>query len=328
MVQRRRSDILPLGPHAHPSGQGLVEYAIILGLLSALVLGALAMTGHSVSDVFSQVNRTIGGEPVEVEPTPTPPGETPVPTPTPTLDQPPTPGPTPTPTPSGSLWDDFDQPCDPPPAPCPPGWWKTMGQYWYLDDGWLCAGRTDGGNSGEHRAFTGQNDWTDYTIAVRAILHNTGAPNTTQGFGIYFRVTLDAQGNPTGYLFQYEPGQPVIVPPWPWVQGGTRAQPDYAPPMPPEPPEPGFYRGAFTYRKVVNGAVRAPFAQAIAPWDYKWFEVEREIKIVVQGNTFTTYVDGVQVLRASDSEFSAGQIGLRLWGRSNACFDHVGVTPQ
>ncbi|MGC8838389.1 MAG: family 16 glycoside hydrolase [Anaerolineae bacterium] len=321
MVRKRRIVFPSLGSQARLSGQGLVEYAIILGLLSALVLGALAMTGHSVGDVFSQVNRTIGGEPVEVEPTPTPPGETPVPTPTPTLDQPPTPGPTPTPTPGGGFWDDFDQPCDPPPAPCPPGWQRTMGQYWYLDNGWLCAGRTDGGNSGEHRAFTGQSDWTDYTVTVRAILHNTGAPSTTQGFGIFFRVTLDAQGNPTGYLFQYDPGQRGIVPPWPWE--GTKAQPDYAPP---EPPEPGLYRGAFTYRKVVNGAVRPPFAQAIAPWDYKWFEVEREIRIVVRGNTFTTYIDGVQVLQATDSEFSAGQIGLRLWGRSNACFDRVGVT--
>ncbi len=309
-----------------PLGQGLVEYAIILGLLSALALGALAMSGRSVGDVFSQVHDAIGGEPVEVEPTPTPSGETPVPTPTPTLDQPPTPGPTPTPTPGGAFRDDFDQPCEPPPAPCPPGWQKT-GPYWYLDDGWLCAGRTDGGHSGEHRAFNGQTDWTDYTVTVRAVLHNTGAPATTQGFGIYFRVTLDSLGRPTGYIFQYEPGQRVIVPPWPWEplkREGLAAQPDYG--FAPMPPEPGIYRGAFTYRKVVNGAVQAPFAQAIAPWDYSWFEVEREIRIVVQGNTFTTYIDGVRVLQASDSQFQAGQVGLRLWGRSNACFDSVRVT--
>lgn len=322
MSQRRRNFFRSQEPSSR--GQGIVEYAIILGLLSALVLGALAMTGHSVSDVFSQVNQAIGGEPVEIEPTATPPAETPVPTPTPTLDQPPTPGPTPTPTPSGGFWDDFDQTCDPPPAPCPPGWRETMGNYWYLDNGWYCAGRTDGGTSGEHRAFAGQSDWTDYTITARAILHDTGAPPMTQGFGIYFRVTLDARGTPTGYLFLYEPGRRVIVPPWPWLSRGTDLQ--RAPELPPEPPEPGFYRGTFSYRKVVNGAVGAPFAQAIAPWDYKWFEVEREIKIVVQGNTFTTYIDGVQVLRASDDQFRAGQIGLRLWGRSNACFDSVGVT--
>lgn len=324
-MARRHSGVFPpLVPQTRSSGQGLVEYAIILGLLSALVLGALAMTGHSVSDVFSQVNRAIGGEPAGVEPTATPLAETPVPTPTPTLDQPPTPGPSPTPTPGGAFWDDFDQPCDPPPAPCPPGWWKTMGDYWYLDNGWYCAGRSDGGVSGEHRAFAGQSDWTDYTVTVRAILHNTSAPPITQGFGIYFRVTLDAQGNPTGYLFLYEPGRWVIVPPRPWLSGGTDLQ--RAPELPPQPPEPGFYRGVFSYRKVVNGAVGAAFAQAIAPWDYRWFEVEREIKIVVQGNTFTTYIDGVRVLQASDTQFRAGQIGLRLWGRSNACFDSVRVT--
>lgn len=285
----------PFCPRRQPlSGQGLVEYAIILGLLSALVLGALAMSGRSVSDVFSQVHRAIGGEPVEVEPTPTPPpGETPVPTPTPTLDQPPTPGPTPTPTPGGGFWDDFDQPCDPPPAPCPPGWKKPMGQYWYLQDGWLCAGRTDGGNSGEHRAFTGQSTWTDYTVTVRAILHEPRDRYASQGFGIYFRVTLDASGRPTGYVFQYDPA---------------------------------WHRGSFLYRKVVNGSEREPFAWTVAPRDYAWYEVEREIRVVVQGDTFTTYIDGVQVLQASDSEFSAGQIGLRLWGRSNACFDNVRVT--
>ncbi|MGQ9585221.1 MAG: hypothetical protein ACUVXG_07460 [Anaerolineae bacterium] len=323
MKPRRPAGILALVSQAHSSGQGLVEYAILLGLLSALVLGAVAMTGRSVGDVFSQVNRAIGGEPVVVEPTATPPGETPMPTPTPTLDQPPTPGPTPTPTPGGAFWDDFDQPCDPPPAPCPPGWWETMGD-WYLDDGWYCAGRSNGGPGGEYRAFAGQSDWTDYTVTVRAILHAFRERYSNQGFGIYFRVTLDSKGRPTGYLFQYEPTRRVIVPPPPWLMSAPDLQ--RAPELPPEPPEPGIYQGVFTYRKVVSGSVSAPFAQAIAPADYQWYEVEREIKIVVRGNTFTTYIDGVQVLQASDAQFHAGQIGLRTWERSHACFDSVRVT--
>lgn len=290
-MSQRGCNIFLLGPHVPSRGQGIVEYAIILSLLSALVLGVLAMTGRSVGDVFSQVRQAVGGEPMEVEPTVTPPEETPVPTPTPTLDQPPTPGPTPTPTPGGAFWDNFDQPCNPPPAPCPPGWQITMGRYWYLEDGWFCGGRTDG-RYDQHRAFAGQSDWTNYTVTVRAVLHEPRGSGG-RGFGIYFRVTLDSRGRPTGYIFQYDPA---------W-RGGT-----------------------FLYRKVVNGREHRPFAWALAPANYAWYGVEREIKIVVQGSTFTTYIDGAEVLRASDDDFHTGQMGLRVWGRSNACFDSVRVT--
>ena len=38
-------------------GQGMVEYALILVLIAIVVIVVLAVVGHKVSDVFSNVNK-------------------------------------------------------------------------------------------------------------------------------------------------------------------------------------------------------------------------------------------------------------------------------
>ncbi|MBT3390148.1 MAG: hypothetical protein HN413_07025 [Chloroflexi bacterium] len=60
-------------------GQGLVEYAIILVLISMAVMGGLALTGTSVGNVYQNVVDSLRGEelsggetPLEATPTPTP----------------------------------------------------------------------------------------------------------------------------------------------------------------------------------------------------------------------------------------------------------------
>jgi Flp pilus assembly pilin Flp len=112
------------------------------------------------------------------------------------------------------------------------------------------------------------------------------------GWGVYFRATnLD---RPNAYIFQYDPG---------WGSG------------------------AFMFRKVVYGGERNPFAITWAPEDYEWYNVWRTITVRVEGDTFTALLDGAQVLQASDPDFQNGQVGLRIWADSTACFDDLTVTP-
>ncbi|MFZ0168217.1 MAG: Flp family type IVb pilin [Candidatus Dormiibacterota bacterium] len=42
-------------------GQGMVEYALILVLVAIVVIVILTLVGHSVSDVFSNVNNGLSG---------------------------------------------------------------------------------------------------------------------------------------------------------------------------------------------------------------------------------------------------------------------------
>jgi len=110
------------------------------------------------------------------------------------------------------------------------------------------------------------------------------------GFGIYFRATQIKHAN--AYIFQYDPG----------------------------------FGGSFLYRRIVDGREQYPFAIARAPADYQWHNVEREIRIRVEGNTFTTYIDGEQVLQASHDEYTHGMVGLRTWHGAKACFHDFYIT--
>ena len=119
----------------------------------------------------------------------------------------------------------------------------------------------------------------------------SGELHKGNGFGVYFRATNFKRAN--AYIFQYDPG---------------------------------YGRGAFLFRKIVNGRERSPFARVNAPATYQWHNVLRQIKVVVEGDTFTAYVDGQQVLQASDDEYTHGGVGLRTWDGSEACFSDFKVT--
>jgi pilus assembly protein Flp/PilA len=43
------------------SGQGLVEYALILVLVAIVVIAILALLGPQIGNVFSQINHGLGG---------------------------------------------------------------------------------------------------------------------------------------------------------------------------------------------------------------------------------------------------------------------------
>ena len=123
---------------------------------------------------------------------------------------------------------------------------------------------------------------------------NLKGANLSQGwgYGVFFRAS-DFY-NLDGYNFQYDPG---------W--GG----------------------GAFLTRKFVNGRELSPISHSRSP-GYDWYNNPHDVQIIVQGNTFTTYVDGQQVTQATDSSFSGnGGIGFKTWDNTKVCFDSVSVDP-
>jgi len=165
----------------------------------------------------------------------------------------------------------------------PAGWSEVKGKYWEVVNGKYQAG-LPGGSGGEHRSFSGSEDWTDYTLTLTASLE------MGQGYGVYFRVTDVEQVD--GYVFQYDPG---------------------------------YSRGAFLFREIVNGREKSPFARAWAPSGYSWYGQDRSVSIAVAGDSFKAYLDGVEVLSGNDSTWSAGGVGLRTWARSVANFDDIRV---
>lgn len=119
------------------------------------------------------------------------------------------------------------------------------------------------------------------------------------GFGTYYRSTDDR----VGYTFQFDKG--------------------YGRP------------GAFIYRKWINGREMSPFQPRVsAEAGYEWYGVDRHYDIHVQGNTFTTEIDGVVVATAVDNTtnpipyYENGRVGLRTWGGTEACFDNFTVSGQ
>jgi len=110
------------------------------------------------------------------------------------------------------------------------------------------------------------------------------------GYGVFFRATDESAVD--GYTFQYDPG----------------------------------YTG-FIFRKWVNGnELSPPFAVARAP-GYNW-STPRDIKIVVNGDHFTAYVDNVPVLEATDSTYSSGGMGLRTWDNTKMCASGISIQEQ
>lgn len=136
----------------------------------------------------------------------------------------------------------------------------------------------------QNRGLFGGPAWTDVRISTTATLKK-GA-----GYGIYFRAT-DSAGGPTGYCFQYDPGQ------------GNR----------------------FAVRKVVNGKESGPIAQAKMPDNFAVYNKSHAVEITAIGNRIVAKVDGSVVLDFVDSSFTSGQAGLRSWDRSDVSIGAVNV---
>lgn len=142
------------------------------------------------------------------------------------------------------------------------------------------------GNGNDQLLANGSNG-SDYTVSVDANI--TGG----NGYGVYFRASENDNGQLEGYSFQYDPG---------------------------------YEGGQFIMRKWVNGyELWPPFATAPAPPGYRWHNTERHVEVAVEGDRFTAFVDGEQVLVGQDNSYPEGGAGLRVWNSGRACFDNFTV---
>jgi hypothetical protein len=126
----------------------------------------------------------------------------------------------------------------------------------------------------------------DYVVSANGVLLKG------DGYGVMFRLT--PQGNNYGgYCFQLDPG----------------------------------YGNKFVLRKyVTNGAeVSKPIAVANPPAGFN-FNASHDIQIEVVGNTYTAYIDGVQVMTATDNTYTSGGAGLRSWDFSSISVDNFSVS--
>lgn len=169
------------------------------------------------------------------------------------------------------------------------------GDNWYSfyghDDNWTFNEGDDPnlchtGDGGDVLLAEGS-DGSDYNISADANL------SSGNGYGLFFRTTKNDAGRIEGYTFQYDPGY-----------GG----------------------GQFIMRKWVNGyELWPPFAAAAPPDNFDWHNVDRQVQVEVEGDTFTAKVDDEEVLTGSDDSYPEGEAGIRTWGSSQACFDDFTV---
>lgn len=123
----------------------------------------------------------------------------------------------------------------------------------------------------------------DYTIQVRDAVLYQG-----DGYGIFFRTTYNQKGA-NGYIFQYDPGLK-----------------------------------AFVIRKWINGKeIWQPIAKTPIPPGYPIYNTPHTIEIRVQGNLFTVFIDGQQMLQAEDDTYTEGGIGFRTWDKTEFCADQI-----
>jgi Flp pilus assembly pilin Flp len=111
------------------------------------------------------------------------------------------------------------------------------------------------------------------------------------GYGLYFRSSNVDQVN--GYTFQFDPG---------------------------------YAGGSYLLRRWYQGREFRPSAAVRDP-NMSWHGTSHDIKLVVQGDTITAFVDGRQVYQVHDSTWSEGGVGLRTWDHTKVCFDSISVDP-
>jgi fructan beta-fructosidase len=113
-----------------------------------------------------------------------------------------------------------------------------------------------------------------------------------QGYGIYYRA--DGNKKITGYCFQYDPG---------------------------------YKKGSFVVRKVVNGKQTAPIQRVAIPGGFPVYGQSHEVSVSVVGDRHVIRIDGETVLDFADASFSSGAAGLRTWSKSAAAFESATVVP-
>ncbi|MCD4672825.1 MAG: Flp family type IVb pilin [Anaerolineaceae bacterium] len=229
------------------SGQGLVEYALIMVLVSLVGIGSMSALGVSVRDVYQTVVDAFNGN---------------------------------ADSPSG-LRNFYENTFDGDLS----GWATTkwggyFGGRWRAQDGKLV---------GDRFAATFLEDFSqdDYTLTA-AGTQFFNDKKRWQGGLLYFRTDPDTRD---GYVFEIE-------------QRNKGRQPE------------------IYFRKWTNGyQINPPLASAPLPAGFDWDD-PTDIQVQVEGDTFTAFMDGTQVLETSDATYASGTVGVASnWGSRMAVDD-------
>lgn len=157
---------------------------------------------------------------------------------------------------------------------------------WYLDEGRMC--RETNYQNGYAYSRCSQTEAMENPSDYTIHLEDV-VLEQGNGYGIMFRLQ-DYDERPNGYAFQYDPGLDGLV-----------------------------------FRKWVNGwEVWNPLAY-LPLNDYQWYDVPRDIDIVLEGDSMAAYIDGELMLSATDDSYASGGVGLRTWSTTNVCFDDFSI---
>lgn len=145
---------------------------------------------------------------------------------------------------------------------------KIIAGSWYSKDGYLWNSSYYSG-----QIFVSTAALKDYSISLNANLLKGN------GYGVYYRASLDSSNRVSGYCFQYDPGL------------GNK----------------------FVVRKVTNGTESAPIASYSMPSGYPVYNAFHNIKIETAGEHTAVYVDDKKILDFKDSSYLEGITGIRNW---------------
>lgn len=133
----------------------------------------------------------------------------------------------------------------------------------------------------------------DYIVVAESV-ELTKIRDSYQGFGLIFRATA-LTDDLEGYMFEFEKR--------------NAADP-----------------GLMYFSKWVRGyQVFPPLASVAVPANFDWSKVQ-QMRITVQGDTFTAFINGREVLRVRDATYTQGYVGMAVNYGSRAAVSNFAVT--
>lgn len=232
------------------AGQGVVEYSLLIIFIAVVILGALRLTGMSLSDLYQNIACAFQGDNACSQ--------------------------------NNLLFtDNFEGDLS--------GWeMEILGnkkQRWWVEGGRLW---------GDYNADILLDDFDvkDFSIQVDDI-ELTNKAKVWQGITIYFRAE-NQDGKLTGYSFNLD----------------KRPDGEYA-----------------YFQKVQDDKPIWPVISTMDPLPpgYDWNN-PGDIRIDVQGETFTAYINDQAVSKGQDNTFTHGQVGINTHKNSSASIDAFSIT--
>ncbi|MCC6147887.1 MAG: hypothetical protein IT308_10010 [Anaerolineaceae bacterium] len=252
------------------TGQGTVEYTLLIALLVLMAIAILSLTGVNLRDIFKNIaailrtnaNTTaaaLGNIPAAMEKPPgTQPGK-----------------------PDIFFEENFT-------GQKPTRWVTLTSGLWQGQ--WSFQ---DGKAYGEPLSAMLIKDFrqSNYLVTVRGVrIHPI--KNSYNGFGIFFRTDDWTKGE--GYLFEYEKK---------------------------DAKDPGL----FFFSKWVRGCqLFPPMASGPPPAGFDW-DLPHDVQVRVEGDTFTAFINSMEVLSGTDSLYPAGSAGVMINNGSAATIDRFEI---